>query len=72
MLSIAYIRSGHYKIDPSVSYVRAKVTFTRKHPVTNEREEYYAWGQPVFTDARADTVSSEREKHNRPDASDGK
>jgi hypothetical protein len=46
--------SGRYEVDTSTAYVRAKVTFTREHPETGQLEEYYAWGQPVFTDARAD------------------
>lgn len=44
---------GRFKIKKSAPYVRAKVTFTRKHPGKDGFEEYYAWGQPVFTDARA-------------------
>ena len=43
---------GTYRIKKSDSYVRAKVTFTRKHPI-NGFEEYFAWGQPVFCDGRA-------------------
>ena len=42
---------GSYKIKKSDSYVRAKVTFMRKYQ--DGYEEYYAWGQPVFTDERA-------------------
>ncbi len=45
-------RKGTYKINPSKLYVRAKVTFTRKHPADG-MEEYYAWGQPVFMDGQA-------------------
>ena len=41
-------------IDPDVAYVRAKVTYTRKKPDSEQLEEYYAWGQPVFTDGRAE------------------
>lgn len=44
---------GQFKIDRSIPYVRSKVTFTRKNPQSGGLEEYYAWGQPVFTDARA-------------------
>jgi hypothetical protein len=33
-------------------YVRVKVTFTRRHD--EGFEEYYAWGQPFFSDDRAD------------------
>ena len=39
-------------IDPDLAYVRAKTTYTRKHPNAKGFEEYYAWGQPVFTDGR--------------------
>lgn len=39
-------------IDPDLAYVRAKVTYTRKKPGSEQLEEYYAWGQPVFTDGR--------------------
>jgi len=46
-------KKGHFKIRRSIPYVRAKITFTRKHPQTDRLEEYYAWGQPAFTDARA-------------------
>ena len=42
---------GAYKIKKSDSYVRARVTFTRKHP-NNGYEEYFAWGQPVFFDGK--------------------
>jgi len=42
---------GTYRIRKAISYVRAKVTFTRKLH-SNGYEEYYAWGQPVFNDAR--------------------
>ncbi len=44
---------GEFLIDRSLSYVRAKVTFTRRKPQTNQLEEYYAWGQPFFADGRA-------------------
>ncbi|MFK7790117.1 MAG: CehA/McbA family metallohydrolase [Phycisphaeraceae bacterium] len=40
-------------VDPDLAYVRAKVTYTRKHPAADGYEEYYAWGQPVFNDGRA-------------------
>ena len=61
---------GSFTIGQSTPYVRAKVTFTRKHPKRHGFEEYYAWGQPVFADARADTEASGREEHNQTDASD--
>lgn len=43
---------GTYKIKKSDLYVRARVTLTRKRQ-EGGYEEYYAWGQPVFTDGRA-------------------
>lgn len=39
-------------IDPDLAYTRAKVIYTRKMPGSEQLEEYYAWGQPVFTDGR--------------------
>lgn len=39
-------------IDPDLAYVRAKAVYTRKKPGSDQLEEYYAWGQPVFTDGR--------------------
>jgi len=45
-------RKGHFNIDGSIPYVRAKVIFTRRHPKIDTLEEFCAWGQPVFTDAR--------------------
>jgi len=45
-----YESTADYKIDTSNPYIRAKVTFTRKHK--DGYEEYYAWGQPIFTDGR--------------------
>ncbi len=41
----------HFAIDDSHTYVRARVTFRRAHP-DRGGEEFYAWGQPVFTDGR--------------------
>jgi len=41
---------GRFKINKSIPYVRAKVIYTRTHPKLNKSEEYYAWGQPYFTD----------------------
>ncbi len=43
---------GTYRIKKSDTYVRARVTLTRKHPKYG-LEEYYAWGNPVFTADRA-------------------
>ena len=59
---------GRYEVDKSTAYVRAKVTLTRKHPQKNGFEEYYAWGQPVFTDARARVDAPRPNKHNKSDA----
>jgi len=42
---------GSCRIDKSDAYVRARITFTRKRQ-EGGYEEYYAWGQPVFTDGR--------------------
>ena len=39
-----------YNIGNSNSYVRCKITYTRKKD--NNFEEFYAWTQPVFTDDR--------------------
>lgn len=55
---------GHFRINPSTPYVRARVTFTRKDPQQQGFEEYNAWGQPVFTDARAGMEASKRGEHN--------
>jgi hypothetical protein len=58
-------KKGRFNINRSIPYVRAKVIFTRKHPQKSGLEEYYAWGQPVFTDARAriDTPGSSEHAH---------
>jgi hypothetical protein len=42
-----------FAVETSVAYVRARATFTRKD-MERGFEEYYAWGQPVFTDGRTD------------------
>ncbi len=65
-------QKGRFKINRSNAYVRAKVTFTRKHPQTNGVEEYYAWGQPVFTDERVSIDVPNQISHNKPGAGDGK
>jgi hypothetical protein len=41
-----------FTITDSQSYIRPKVTWRRKHP-EGGLEEFYAWGQPVFSDGRA-------------------
>ncbi len=40
-----------FKVGDSHAYVRARVTFRRAHP-EGGGEEFYAWGQPVFSDGR--------------------
>ncbi len=48
--------NGRHKISNAMPFVRAKVTFTRAFVTddgSDEFEEYYAWGQPVFSDDRA-------------------
>jgi hypothetical protein len=40
-----------FALDPSVPYVRPKVTFTRRYP-EHGYEQYFAWGQPAFMDGR--------------------
>ena len=65
-------KKGRYQVEKPTAYVRAKLTHTRTHPQTHELEEYYAWGQPVFTDARAGKGALEQDGHNHPDAGDGK
>lgn len=47
-----------FKVEPSTAYVRVKITYRRKHP-EHGMEEFYAWGQPVFTDGRIDTYHAE-------------
>lgn len=53
VLAMAQGLSAMYSIHPNIAYVRAKVTYTRQMPDSTQLEEYYAWGQPVFTDAFA-------------------
>jgi len=45
--------AARFAIDDTIAYVRAKVTYTRPRAEGEGMEEYYAWGQPVFTDERA-------------------
>ncbi len=40
-----------FAVDDSHAYVRARVTLRRAHQEAGG-EEFYAWGQPVFTDGR--------------------
>ncbi|MEX0326246.1 MAG: CehA/McbA family metallohydrolase [Puniceicoccaceae bacterium] len=40
-----------FTLDPSIPYVRPKITFTRRYP-EHGFEQYFAWGQPVFMDGR--------------------
>jgi hypothetical protein len=62
---------SRFTINQSIPYTRAKVTFTRRHPQTDTLEEYFAWGQPVFTDARAGMVAPKGNGH-KTDAGGGK
>lgn len=64
-------RKGDFTINTEIPYIRAKATFTRKHPKTGKLEEYYAWGQPIFTDERARMNYARPKEHNKPDAVDG-
>lgn len=67
---------AEFAITDSRPFVRARVTYTRKTPKTDVLEQYYAWGQPVFTDARAsiDPVRNvlHRHDHEHEDAESGK
>lgn len=45
--------SARFPIDASHAYVRVKVSYTSISAENNAIEEYYAWGQPIFTDKRA-------------------
>jgi predicted metal-dependent phosphoesterase TrpH len=71
ILETTHGEKARFTITKSYPYVRAKVTFTRAHPESQELEEYYAWGQPAFTDARSVTGVSARSAHNAPIASNG-
>lgn len=51
--------TGHFNVDGANDYVRAKVTFTQRQSDRDGFEEYYAWGQPIFNDARAHTTAPE-------------
>jgi hypothetical protein len=52
--------SESFQFDAAITYVRAKVTYTRAHPDKGGFEEYYAWGQPVFTDNRTSLMHSHK------------
>lgn len=59
-----------FEINGALSFVRARITYTRKTPTTDVLEQYYAWGQPVFTDGRAsvDTVRNvTHHEHHAPE-----
>lgn len=51
VLSVTKSTKANFTVNDSYAYVRAKVTFRRMHP-DRGMEEFYAWGQPVFTDGR--------------------
>jgi hypothetical protein len=72
LVSGRFGKKGRFRIDRSIPYVRAKATFTRLHPETGEIEEYYAWGQPFFTDARATMEIPHADEHAKADTGDGK
>ncbi len=52
ILETAIGTEAAFDLSGAPAYVRAKVTFTRQHG--EGLEEYYAWGQPFFSDERAD------------------
>ena len=54
ILSATRSTEDAFEVDDTYAYVRAKVTFRRIH-AKRGIEEFYAWGQPVFTDGRLDT-----------------
>ena len=60
VLQTSHGMKASHTIDSSLSYVRAKVTYTQKHSDGKHFEEYYAWGQPVFNDARASVDPNKR------------
>ncbi|NQV14207.1 CehA/McbA family metallohydrolase [bacterium] len=51
ILSVSKSPKASYAVNHSAAYVRGKITFRRKHQ-DGGMEEFYAWGQPVFTDGR--------------------
>jgi hypothetical protein len=51
VLSIIRSTKAIFDVDDAYAYVRPKVTFRRIHK-DRGLEEFYAWGQPVFTDGR--------------------
>ena len=51
VLSQTHSHEASFKIDTSLNYVRAKVSFVRLNK-DRGMEEFCAWGQPVFTDGR--------------------
>ncbi len=51
VLSVTKSTRASFEVDGASTYVRPRVTFRRMHPDLGG-EEFYAWGQPVFTDGR--------------------
>jgi len=51
VLSVSNSETANFSIDNNHAYVRAKITLRYMHPQRG-MEEFYAWGQPVFTDGR--------------------
>ena len=45
-------KEAEHTIDPALAYVRARAVYTRKDQDGGGGEEYYAWGQPVFSEKR--------------------
>jgi hypothetical protein len=54
VLSTTSETQGTFAVTKTHAYVRPKITYVRVHKKDPALiEEYYAWGQPIFTDARA-------------------
>ena len=51
ILSAVNSTEADFPVTDAYAYIRPKVIYRRKHPQRG-MEEFYAWGQPVFTDAR--------------------
>ena len=53
VLSATKSTIGAFAVGDSHAYVRARVSLRQAHPEAGG-EEFYAWGQPVFTDGRSE------------------
>jgi len=51
VLAVSNSEKARFSIDNNYAYVRAKISYRRIHR-NRGMEEFYAWGQPVFTDER--------------------